>query len=263
MVGAHASFTLSEETLGACVDLARGRAVGLHVHVAEDAADERDAEARFGVRVVSRLAAAGALDRRSLLAHAVHLDAGEIDLVRVAGATVVHNARSNMNNGVGRAPLAALGDRVALGTDGIGADMFEEGRAAYFRRREEDVEASMTWPLDRLAEGARVAGEAFGEPLLGRLVPGAPADAVVLRYPSVTPVDPATLAAHWLFGIGAGSIRDVIVAGELVVRDGRPVRVDVNALAAEARDGATRLWRRLDDIDVHPFERLEVPAWRT
>jgi hypothetical protein len=39
--------------------------------------------------------------------------------------------------------------------------------------------------------------------------------------------------------------------------------MDADALAAEARDGATRLWRRLDDIDVHPFERLEVPAWRT
>ena len=48
MVGAHASFTLSDETLAACVDLARERGVGIHIHVAEDAADERDAAARFG-----------------------------------------------------------------------------------------------------------------------------------------------------------------------------------------------------------------------
>ncbi|OGO58274.1 MAG: hypothetical protein A2Z32_04730 [Chloroflexi bacterium RBG_16_69_14] len=263
MVGAHASFTLSEETLAACAGLARERSVGLHIHVAEDAADERDAEARFGQRVAARLAAADAIDRRSLLAHGVHLDAGEIEIVTHAGATVVHNPRSNMNNAVGRAPLAALGDRVALGTDGIGADMFEEGRAAYFRHREEDLETGMAWPLDRLAESARVAGEAFGEPLLGSLVSGAPADVVVLRYPAVTPVDAGTLAAHWLFGIGAGSVRDVIAAGELVVRDGRPVRVDPGSLAAETRSGATRLWRRLDEIDVHPFERMEAPAWRT
>ncbi|HEX5147993.1 MAG TPA: amidohydrolase family protein, partial [Candidatus Limnocylindrales bacterium] len=254
MVGAHASFTLSRETLGACAELARKRAVGLHIHVAEDAADERDAEVRFGSRVAARLAAAGALDERSLLAHGVHLDASEIETVREAGATVVHNARSNMNNAVGRAPLAALGERVALGTDGIGADMFEEGRAAYFRGREEAVETPATWPLDRLAEGARVAGEAFGEPLFGFLEPGAPADLVVLRYPAVTPVDISTLAAHWLFGIGSGSVRDVIVAGVLVVRDGRPVRVDADAIAAEARSGAGRLWQRLDRIDVHPFE---------
>jgi len=262
MVGAHASFTLSGATLAACADLARRWAVGLHIHVAEDGADERDAQARFGQRVVARLAAAGALDERSLLAHGVHLDTGEIEAAHAAGATIVHNARSNMNNAVGRTPLAAIGDRVALGTDGIGADMFEEGRAAYFRRREEDLEIPMTWPLDRLAEGTRIAAEAFGEPLLGRLMPGAPADAVVLRYPAVTPLDASTLAAHWLFGIGAGSVRDVIVAGDLVVRDGRPARVAAEAVAAEARVGATRLWRRLDAIEIHSFDPAGGRSWR-
>jgi cytosine/adenosine deaminase-related metal-dependent hydrolase len=249
---------LSPETLAACVDLAQAWAVGLHIHVAEDAADERDAEARFGVRVTARLDAAGALDARSLLAHGVHLDPIEIELVRRAGATVVHNARSNMNNAVGRAQLGALGERVALGTDGIGADMFEEGRAAWFRRREEDVATPMVWPLDRLAEGARVAGNAFGEPLLGRLEPGAPADLVVLHYPAVTPVEADTLAAHWLFGLGSASVRDVIVGGELVVRDARPVRVDPDVVAAATRAATANLWRRLDAIDVHPFESMEA-----
>jgi putative selenium metabolism protein SsnA len=263
MVGAHASFTLSEETVMACAGLARERGVGVHIHAAEDGVDEREAEDRFGVRVAARLAAAGLLDERAVLAHGVQLDAAEIDIVRESGATVVHNARSNMNNGVGRAPVESLGDRVALGTDGIGADMFEEGRVAYLRRREEAIDSGPAWSLDRLAEGARVAGAAFDEPLLGRLETGAPADLVVLRYPAVTPVDAVTLAGHWLFGIGAGSVRDVIVAGDLVVRDRRLVRADSEALAAESRAAASRLWRRLDEVDVHPFEALEAPAWRT
>jgi putative selenium metabolism protein SsnA len=254
MVGAHASFTLSDETLAACAELARDRGVGVHIHAAEDAIDEHDAERRCGVRVAARLADAGALDRRSLLAHGVHLRADEIDTIKAAGATVVHNPRSNLNNAVGRAPLAALGGCVALGTDGIDGDMFEEARAAYFLGRAEDHRAGMACTLDRLVEGARVAGEAFGEPLLGRLEAGAPADLVVLRYPGVTPLDATTLAAHWLFGMRSGAVRDVIVGGELVVRDGRPVRVDANATAAEARDGAVRLWRRLDEIDVHLFQ---------
>ena len=263
MVGAHASFTLSPDTLAACTSLARKWAVGLHVHVAEDGADERDAETRFGVRVAARLAAAGALDDRTLLAHGVHLDPSEVELVRAAGATVVHNARSNMNNGVGRAPLDALGTRVALGTDGIGADMFEEGRAAYFRRREDDLETPMAWPLGRLAEGSRVAGEAFGEPLLGRLEPGAPADVVVLHYPAVTPLDADTLAAHWLFGLGSGSVRDVMVGGRLVVRDARPVQIDPAVLAAATRSASADLWRRLDAIDIHPFDPGRADAWPT
>ena len=253
MIGAHASFTLSEATLEACAGAARELRSGLHVHVAEDAADEEDAVARFGVRVANRLSAAGALDERTLLAHGVHLDRSEVDLVRAAGATVVHNPRSNMNNAVGRAPLAALGKRVALGTDGIGADMFEETRAAYLRRREEDLTTGPGWALDRLAESARVAGDAFGEPLLGQIRPGAPADLVVLDYPSPSPLDGGTLAAHWLFGLSAASVRDVVVGGDVVVAGRRHMRADEAALAAEARVAARRLWARLDEVGVHPF----------
>jgi putative selenium metabolism protein SsnA len=256
MVGAHASFTLSDDTLAACGELARERGVGVHIHVAEDAIDERDSELRCGVRVAARLAAAGALQRRSLLAHGVHLRADEIETIAAAGATVVHNARSNMNNGVGRAPLGALGERVAIGTDGIDGDMFEESRAAYFRRREDEHGSGPTWPLDRMAVGALVAGEAFGEPLLGRLEPGAPADLVVLRYPAITPLNAVTLAAHWLFGLRGGVVRDVMVNGQLVVRDARPVRVDAAEVAAEARAATSRLWGLLDEIAIHQFEPI-------
>src|SRR5439155_10240669 len=93
MVGAHASFTLSEESLAACVDLSRKRATGIHTHVGEDLADQVDCEMRFGVPVVQRLSDAGALTQRSLLAHCVYLGLEEVLLLRGSGATVVHNAR--------------------------------------------------------------------------------------------------------------------------------------------------------------------------
>ncbi|HZD16515.1 MAG TPA: amidohydrolase family protein, partial [Actinomycetota bacterium] len=88
MVGAHASFTLSAETLAACVELARSADVGIHIHVAEDGSDQRDSLARFGKRVVERLADVGALTERSLLAHCVHVDEPEIDLIRQSRAWV-------------------------------------------------------------------------------------------------------------------------------------------------------------------------------
>lgn len=256
MVGAHASFTLSDATLLACAELAREERTGLHVHVAEDAVDQADAVARGNRRVVQRLAAVGVLDRRSLLAHGVHLDPAEAEAVRAAHATVVHNPRSNMNNGVGRTPLSWLGERVALGTDGIGSDMFEESRAGFLRRREEDLGTDATWPLARLAASARVVAEAFGEAALGRLEPGAPADLVVLDGTLPTPLRPSTLAGHWVFGLSARAVRDVIVAGQVVVRERRLTRVDEEELAVRAREQATRLWARLDEIAPHPF----VPA---
>ena len=273
LVGAHASFTLSDATLDGCVDLAHSSGCGLHVHVAEDAADERDAEAAHGRSVLARLERAGALDPAPVLAHGVHLDRSEAALFRASGATLVHNPRSNMNNAVGRAPLGLLGSRVALGTDGIGADMFEESRAGHLRhleersatsdadRPEDPADAGSTdpaWPLARLAAGARLSGEAFGEPLLGRIVAGAPADLVVLDYPAPTPLTSDTLAAHWTFGLSARAVRDVIVGGRVAVRDRRLTAVDQDALAAAARPVAARLWGRLDEVPEHAFVPGEV-----
>jgi putative selenium metabolism protein SsnA len=254
MVGAHASFTLSDETLASCVDVARSFGAGIHIHVAEDEADQRDSLARFGKRVVHRLADAGVLNERALLAHCVHVDEREIALIRESGAWVAHNARSNMNNRVGRAPVGPLGDRVVLGTDGIDGDIFAESKAAYWRAHEDDASISQAWVLQRLAAGARFAGRVFDEPLLGRIEPGAPADLVVLEYDSPTPVAEDNLAAHWLFGLSARNVRDVVVGGEVVVRDRSLTRVSAADLRRRSRETAEGLWRRMDQIDVHTFE---------
>jgi len=260
MIGAHASFTLSEGTLAACVDAVEATGSGLHVHVAEDAADEADCRARFGTSVVERLSRAGALDERALLAHAVKLDDREAEIAREAGVTFVHNARSNMNNAVGRAPLGRLGTRVALGTDGIGADMFEESRAAYFRAREDGTASDPGWVLARLAESARAAGRAFGEPLLGRIEAGAPADLAVLDYAVPAPLDADSFPGHWVFGLSARNVRDVIVAGEIAVRDRRLELVGQDWLLEAARDQAARLWSRLATIGEHPFDPRTEPV---
>lgn len=254
MVGAHASFTLSPETLDACVDVCERTGAGLHIHVAEDASDQRDAVERFGIRVVPRLEKTGALHDGALLAHCIHLDEAETASVRDSGASVAHNPTSNMNNSVGHAAAAALGDRVALGTDGIGADMFAEARAAYFRARDDDVSFPIGWPTARLAEGARLVGRLFEAPTLGRIEPGAPADLVVLDAPVPTPLTAENLAGHWMFGLASRGVRDVVVGGEIVVRERRLVKVDQDELAARATEVARRLWERYASIGTHEFD---------
>jgi putative selenium metabolism protein SsnA len=252
MVGAHASFTLSEETLAACVDLARSAGTGIHIHVAEDAADQRDAMARFGKRVVSRLADAGALSDGALLAHCVHLDGKELEVLSAGEATAVHNPRSNMHNGVGHAPVGELGS-AAIGTDGIGGDMFAEGRAAYWRAREDDLAVDPQWVLDLHARSAMVAAGVFGEPLLGSLQPGAPADLAVLEYDPPTPLEEGNLPGHWVFGLTSRHVRDVMVDGEWSVRGRRLVRGDAAELTTKCTEAAAGVWRRMEDIPEHPF----------
>jgi putative selenium metabolism protein SsnA len=261
LFGAHASFTLSDETLAACAEAAGRLEIGLHVHAGEDAADENDALALHGMRVVERLAAAGALDARTLLAHGVHFSDDEIALVQESGAWVAHNARSNMNNSIGRARVEELGSRVVLGTDGIGSDMFEESHAAYFRLREDDTRAGNQWPLARLAGSARLAGRAFEEPLLGTLWPGAPADLAVLDYPAPAPLSESSFSGHWVFGLSSRWVRDVMVAGKWVVCDRRLVNVDQRELASSARGRAELLWQRLEEIAPHEFEPKGGRQW--
>jgi len=254
VVGAHASFTLTTPTLDAVAALARDTGRGVHIHAAEDGIDESDARGRFGRTVAARLGDAGALDARTLLAHGVHFDPDEAQLVRESGATVVHNPRSNFNNAVGRPPLDLLGPRITLGTDGIGADMFEEARVAYLGRRSENVTMGPAWALDRLAHGASVAATAFGEPSLGRITPGAPADLVVLDAPPPTPLHAENVAGHWIFGLSAAAVRDVLVDGRLVVAGRRPTAVDPIELVQRTRGAARRMWTRLESITEPPFE---------
>lgn len=253
MMGAHASFTLGDDTLRACAETAAAAGVGVHIHVAEDGVDQEDAEAGYGVRVTERLRRAGMLGPDALLAHCVHVTGQEIADITSAGAAVAHNPRSNMNNRVGYSPLAGAGARVALGTDGIGGDMVTESQVAFFRAAEAGAAAGPDWPLRRLAEGARIAGRSFGEPLHGTITPGAPADLTVLDYPSPTPLTGENLPGHWVFGASPSQVRDVIVAGELVVADRRSTRIDEAEVAQAAASEAKRLWARLEEIPPHPF----------
>jgi putative selenium metabolism protein SsnA len=257
MIGAHASFTLSGQTLGACVETARSLDAGIHIHVAESDADQRDALARTGKRVVHRLADAGLLDDHALLAHCIHLDDDELDVVASSGATAVHNPTSNMNNGVGHASVRRF-ERLALGTDGIGGDMVVEAKTAYWRAREADLSVSPQWALDRLAESGRFAGSVFGEPLLGKIEPGAPADLAVIRYDPPTPLTAENLAGHFVFGLSAGMVRDVFVAGDQVVRDGKLTRADHTEVASRSRQAGERLWQRMETIGPHPFHPAEA-----
>ena len=207
-VGAHACFTLSDETLDAVCGLAADLGVGVHVHVAEDLVD-----APAGDRLADR-----ARDDW-LLAHATHLD-------RTLPGTVVHSPRSNLHNAVGYGWPARF-PRVALGTDGIGADMLDEFRLAYVLARDIDLSTTpdLTWSW--LETGAA-------------LVPGVLDDLVTWTY---SPMDPWHLA----YSTGVHPLQ-VEVSGEVVFDELGPTRVDAGEIRARAAEQADRLFRRMADL---------------
>lgn len=247
LVGAHASFTLSDESLSACADLAEGLESGVHIHVAEDPCDQADCTKKHRKRLIDRLADIGVLGPKTILGHCTHLDKSSLDAARDAGCWFAHNTRSNMNNAVGYAPVHLMGKQVALGTDGIGADMFEEVKFAWFKARDGrnglgigDVAGFLT--------GAQSLASMLLDVRLGALEPGCAADLVVLDYPTPTPVTAQNLLGHLIFGMSSQFVTDVMVNGRWVVKNRRIVGVDEEKVRAEAQRVAAKVWRR--------FERL-------
>ncbi len=208
MVGVHAAFTCSDDTLHAAAALAADLGVGVHIHVAEG----RD-DIAAGVRLEP-------LARDDWwLVHCVFLD-------RTLPGTIAHNPRSNMNNSVGYAQPATRANRIVLGTDGIGADMLEEARLAYARLRENDVTATPLTVWQWLDNGYE-------------LFPEARLDQVTWNYPN------ADSAWHVAYTPGVRALDVVLDTGEQVLRDGVPTRVDVAEVQAKAAEQAARLFARL------------------
>jgi putative selenium metabolism protein SsnA len=243
MVGAHASFTLTDSSLGECAELMREYDAGIHIHVAEDRCDTDDARSKYGIGPVERLDRIGAINDRSILAHGVHLSERDIEIARSHGVWFAHNPRSNMNNQVGYAPVTDFGNRVVIGTDGIGADMFEEARVAFFKGRDEHTSLVADDWMRALANNQRIASNVFGVEL-GSLAAGAAADLIVLDYQSPTPVTADNLAWHLAFGLSSASVRSVMVNGKFIIRD-RLSPVDNHDVYGQIRKASEKLWGRL------------------
>lgn len=226
LVGLHAGFTVSDRTIVRAAELARELGVGLHVHVAEDRADVEDARRRGYLGALQRLEALGALGPTgtigtsgpgAIAAHGIHLAREEIELGNRHDVFFVQNPRSNLGNGVGYPSGLVAANRVALGTDGYPAQMEDEVKVA--RAEGARVGEPPEIASARLARGAELARRHFGEPL------------------------------HDLVAMGPRGAVHVVVAGRIVVRDGRLVGADLETLQGEAREAARRLSARMLALD--------------
>ncbi|PIU45941.1 MAG: chlorohydrolase [Ignavibacteriales bacterium CG07_land_8_20_14_0_80_59_12] len=247
LVGAHASFTLSEGTLAMLGTIMAKYGTGLHIHAAEDRADVRSTRGKFKLGITERLLNHGLLGRRTILAHGVHLAPDELEDVKDVGAWLVHNPRSNMNNRVGYAPLREFGLRCALGTDGFPADMFEEAKIGFFRNAESGQTVGVAGLAGLLHGGHLLASELFGREF-GAVTRESVADFVVMDYRPPTPLTSLNAAGHFLFGMNSSMVESVMVEGKWVVRDRRLIGVDEERTMQEARKVAARLWKRMEKL---------------
>jgi len=246
-IGAHAPFTVSNEGLAMMSEAVKATGRGMHIHAAEDKYDVAHSHHHYGQDIVERLDSFDLINDKTLLAHGLFLSEKDISILNNKGAFLAHNARSNMNNNVGYNNMLTRFKNVALGTDGIGADMFEELKFAFFKHRDS---GGQMWPdsfLKHLWNGNEILARNFGAKF-GRLDAGNKADLTILDYTSPTPLVAENLPGHVAFGFNAGNVSSVIVEGQFVYQD-REFPFDVEPIYAEARKVAHRLWQTMDNLD--------------
>ncbi len=246
-IGAHAPFTVTNEGLSMMAEAVQATGRGIHVHVAEDRYDVTHSHHHYDQDIVERLDSFGLINEKTLLAHGLFLSDRDIDILNGKNGFLVHNARSNMNNNVGYNQKITRFKNVALGTDGIGADMLEELKFSFFKHRDA---GGPLWPdsfAKNLWNGNEILARNFGAKF-GRLDAGNKADLTILDYTSPTPFVADNLAGHIAFGMNAGNVNSVMVEGKFSYED-RAFPFDIEPIYAEARKVAKRVWDTMDQLN--------------
>jgi cytosine/adenosine deaminase-related metal-dependent hydrolase len=227
LVGLHASFTVSDDTIQTAGALCRELDTVLHVHVAEDRADVDDAQKRGYSGPLERLMKLDGLVPGSILAHGVHLSPDQVGRTAGEGYWLVQNPRSNHGNRVGYPHALYASHRVALGTDGYPSDMVEEEGALLETARDQDGVEKLA-AEKRLDAGTTVISERFHN-VVGPLQEGAVSDLMV--YES-----------------SASFVRHVLAGGNPVVKNGIIQTGDIDTIRDEAHCEAKKLWERMKTL---------------
>lgn len=245
-IGAHAPFTVPDEGLVMLAEALKATGRGLHIHAAEDRYDVSHSHHHYAKDLLVRLAEFDLLDHKTLVAHGLYLSDRDIELLNARDGFLVHNARSNMNNHVGYNQRLAAFRNLALGTDGIGSDMFEELKFAFFKHRDA---GGPLWPdsfARALSNGNELLSRNFSA-RFGRVAAGYKADLTFYDYLSPTPFVAENIAGHLAFGMGSSHVHSVMVNGVMVYED-RQFTFDCEPIFAEARKAAAKMWQRMDAL---------------
>ena len=242
------AISCTRELLGQVATLARARGVMVHTHASENRTECELVEKESGLRNVAYLDSLGLTGRHVALAHCVHLNSNEIEILKTSGTNVVHCPSSNLKLGSGIAPIARLLDEgisVSLGADGAACnnrlDIFTEMRtAALLQKVLHGPEVLPAGRALRLAtiDGARALGL---ESEIGSLEAGKRADVSVVRLDRLHATPVKDVVSALVYSAEVDDVDTVIIDGRLVMQDRKLLTIDEGETIANAKSEAERL----------------------
>lgn len=253
-VAPHAAYTCTQDILHQAAELAREFDVPLQIHISETAQEVESNRQEYGMPVVPYLKKQTIFDGKTLAAHCVHIDDGEILTLKHHGTGVSHNPSSNLKLASGIAPIAEMikaGLNVGIGTDGPASnndlDMFEEMRlAAFLAKVSSNDPTTLPAPL-ALSMATRLGAQALhlGH-LIGSIEAGKRADLILVDVQTLhnTPRfrrDSASVYAQLVYAAHATDVTDVMVDGKWLMRKHSLLTLDEKALLSQAAGYAGRI----------------------
>ncbi|HYA56624.1 MAG TPA: amidohydrolase [Nitrososphaerales archaeon] len=259
MISLHASFTVSDDLISRGVEISREHRVPLTIHVSEGPNDGYHNMERYGRGSVERLQKGGLLSPRAVLAHCVHLNEREIELVAKSSASIAHNPMSNMLNAVGVASLTEMLDRgvnVGLGNDGYVFDMFENMRAGFLLQRVARRNPNMPSPQEVVEMCTVNAARAYGLSSLGSIEVGKRADIIVVRPTFTATPFSGSVYGYIVNSLRGPEVRDAVVDGQVIMKNRQVLTLDVQKSEVKVLKTMDRLWQRLGSSPPEAVEPL-------
>jgi cytosine/adenosine deaminase-related metal-dependent hydrolase len=195
---------------------------------------------------MKRLEDANLLNNKAILVHGVYLNDNDINIINDHDSFLVHNTRSNMNNSVGYMNKLNQVKNAALGTDGIGSNMFDEMKFAFFKNTDARGKISMDDVLKMLDNGNTILNRYF-DMNFGRIEKGFAADLVIYDYNAPTPLLSENLQGHLVFGFESHDVETVIINGKIVYEN-RAFPFDIAEIYAKSKVAAKKLWTKMDSL---------------
>jgi 5-methylthioadenosine/S-adenosylhomocysteine deaminase len=244
-VAPHAIYTNSDETLKACRALANRHDAPLVIHLSETRHENDECMAKRHATPTQALDALGVFNGRTIAAHAVWVDEADLAILKLRGVGIAHCPSSNMKLASGIAPVTrmlALDLAVGLGPDGPAGsnndfNMFEEmDLAAKLQKVTTGDPRSL--PAEAAVEMATIRGaRALGmEQEIGSLESGKRADLISIRLDRPNAVPLYNVYSQMVYALKGSDVEDVMVNGQLLVKDAQPLTLNLAQIEAKARE---------------------------
>ncbi|MNW25642.1 5-methylthioadenosine/S-adenosylhomocysteine deaminase [compost metagenome] len=242
MMSPHSPYTCPPAFIEQFVQAAHDLNLPLHTHMSETLAEVEQNVREYGARPVEHLQKLGFFSRPSLVAHAVHLNDEEIQVLAQHDVGVSHNPGSNLKlaSGVARVPdLLRAGVKVSLGTDGPASnnnlDMFEEMRLAALIHKGVSGDPTAVPAAEALRMTTEYGAASIGLKEVGVLAAGNKADFIALDLDQPHFLPRTDLISHAVYSASAKDVVHVWVDGKQVLKDGSCLTLDEERIRYEAQ----------------------------